>query len=82
MSPTLSIAILTYKEPTSRTMACWIIFLAVVGHMRQKLAIILKPLLEADGGRWVWINWLFRCSRVHSVSSCPALGDSIMNLTF
>ena len=39
-----------------------------------KLAGILKRLLEADGGGWVWIDWLFRCNLVHGVSSCPALG--------
>ncbi len=30
-----------------------------------KLTGILKRLLEADGGGWVWIDWLFRCNLVH-----------------
>jgi hypothetical protein len=39
-----------------------------------KLAGILKRLLEADAGGWVWIDWLFRCILNHGVPSCPALG--------
>jgi hypothetical protein len=45
-----------------------------LANVGVKLAGILKRLLEADGGGWVWIEWLFRCNLVHGVSSCPALG--------
>jgi len=39
-----------------------------------KLAGILKQLLEADGGGWVWNDFLSRCNLIYRVSSCPALG--------